>query len=220
MLTPEQIKDLKPGDPIVINASFLRVDTDGDIRFNAPSENGSQYEPFISPSFVSLPSEHGTSVPTPEHAITFCHVVDNMVKPKCDPSRPFRKGDIVKRRTVDGRTDPDVPEDIYLAVTTDETEYGNVRVQEPNGRSVVTKWVFLELVSPMEEREPFYLDEITDEDEDEEQYHFFMIKTRKGEDKIRTYYSNKFETIAQVKAAAEAECDRLNAEWRKAQNYD
>ena len=143
-----------------------------------------------------------------------------MVKPKCDPSRPFRTGDIVKRRTVDGRTDPDVQEDTYLTVIEDEAKYGNVRVQEPNGRSVVTKWVFLELVSPMEEREPFYLDEITDEDEDEEQYHFFMIKTRKGEDKIRTYYSNKFETIAQVKAAAEAECDRLNAEWRKAQNYD
>lgn len=31
---------------------------------------------------------------------------------------------------------------------------------------------------------------------------------------------NKFETIEQTKAAAEADCDLLNTQWRKEQNND
>ena len=46
------------------------------------------------------------------------------------------------------------------------------------------------------------------------------ITYRKGNVRMRTYYSNKFETIAQTKAAAEAECKRLNEEYRKEQNND
>ena len=72
----------------------------------------------------------------------------------------------MKRRTVDGRTDPDVSEGINLTVTSDEDSHGNVHVKEPWGRSIVTKSVFLELVTPVEEAEPFYVDYITTDDND------------------------------------------------------
>ena len=185
MLTPEQIKNLKPGDPIVINTEIHHVDKYGTIWFNARTKYCTLNLDAISPELVSLPSEHGTSVPTPKY----------------DPARKFCKGDIVKRRTVDGRTDPDLPEDIPLAVTTDEARHGNVRVQEPNGRSVSTKAVFLELVSPVEEREAYTIE---------------LAVSGKGTD----YRIKKDGVIIcayscahpNAKAAAEAECDRLNAE--------
>ena len=129
--------------------------------------------------------------------------------PKYDPTRPFKKGDIVQRRTVDGRTDPDVTEAINLTVKTDENKYGNVRVQEPNGRSIVTKSVFLELVTPGEEMRPYMVE--TDFVDDEPCWNIY-----KDGDLIVGYTS----CHPNAKGAAEAECARLNEAHRKEQHHD
>ena len=89
-------------------------------------------------------------------------------KPKYDPCRLFKKGDKVKRRTVDGRTNQELTECIELTVIYSKDKYGNVRVQLPSGISIVTKSVFLELVTPVEELEPYTLEEETTYIDDEE----------------------------------------------------
>lgn len=204
MITEEQIKNLKKGDKLLVDAYFVEEIDGYYIRFSLtpPYAFGSRLFSTIS-SCVSLPSE----------------------KPKHDPYRRFREGDRVSPCAWQDRAPTArmgecciIPKPGIYEVLTDELhEMVSLRY---GGETIKMHICFLELVTPVEEIEPFYLDEITDEDEDEEQYHCFMIKTLKGEDKIRTYYSNKFETIAQTKAAAEAERDRLNAEHRKDQNDD
>ena len=153
MLTPEQIKNLKEGDPIVIHTTIECLDSDGEARFSTPNICGGDSHAYIDLKYVSLPSNSQSSIVNRQS--------------KYDPTRLFKRGDKVKRRTVDGRTDPDVLEDIYLAVTTDEDKYGNVRVQEPNGRSIVTKSVFLELITPVEEREPYCVRFVNDQGSEE-----------------------------------------------------
>lgn len=143
---------------------------------------------------------------------------------KCDPNRLFRKGDKVRIVKHNGRKFGAAPPTfqlgkVYSVDEDEDTKHCYVMLQSCD-IYYAHPVAFLELVIPVEELEPFYLDEITDEDEDGEPYQCFMIKTLKGEDRVRTYYSNKFETIEQTKAAAEAECARLNAEYRKEQNND
>ena len=138
-------------------------------------------------------------------------------KPKYDPCRLFKKGDKVKRRTVDGRTDIDIVDNGVLTVNSDEDARGNVRVQEPSGRSIVTKSVFLELVTPVEELEPYS----TEESCGGANLHCFILK--RGEKHLSYYLyksgnANHFYTREEAKSAAESERDRLNAEWRKEQN--
>lgn len=199
MLTPEQIKNLKPGDIIDIRGVVNLPLRDGNILVELRYESKHMKLPAysrVSTEFISLPPE----------------------KPKHDPCRKSKKGDEVKRRTVDGRTDPDVPEGIYLTVTTDEDKYGNVRVQEPNGRSIVTKSVFLELVTPVEELDPYFIDESTEEES-------FDIMKRVGKLYLTRnciYYKTEVNEHAELTreealSAAKAECKRLNEEYRKEQ---
>ncbi len=211
-LTEEQIKSLKKGDPVIIHGTFVRKCADGDILCMVAQWHGGEdfgisgdSPVYARPRCVSLPTDSQSSTVNSQS--------------KYDPCRLFRIGDIVKRRTVDGRTDPDVPEGIDLTVTTGEAKYGNVRVQEPNGRSIVTKAVFLELVTPVEELEPYILEEETAFADDEPCgiIHIYY-NYNGGRDKVRTFYENGPESWNATKAAAEAECKRLNEEHRKEQN--
>ena len=194
MLTEEQIKSLKPGDPLIIQGTYVRKHTDGDIVIKCNMTRGGFLDndnKYFHPSCVSLPPK--PTLPTLKY----------------DPNRPYKKGDIVKRRTVDGRTDPDVPEGVHLTVTTSEAKYGNVRVLDPRGRSIVTKAVFLELITPVEELAPYTIE---------------CCISGKGTD----YRIKKDGVIICAyscahpngEAAAKAERERLNAEWRKEQAHD
>ena len=58
MLTQEQIQNLKEGDPLIVNVSMKRIDADGDIWITVPGCAAR----WFPPSYVSLPSEHGTSL--------------------------------------------------------------------------------------------------------------------------------------------------------------
>ena len=197
MLTQEQIKNLKPGAPIVINTTFSRVDADGDIRFNAPSNNGGNYEPFIDPDCVSLPSE----------------------QPKHDPARLFREGDKVRYCERDGRKLFRLQDGAIYEVKSDEGDAGTVEIwlcKEVSRYGSYPYNVF-ELVTPVEELEPFYVDYITQDDDDLDDNPRWCVKYRKYDDIVSVFYRNGFEPQEKTRAAAEAERDRLNAEWRKGQ---
>ena len=141
---------------------------------------------------------------------------------KYDPCRKFREGDIVEFDT-HGR---DISESMKRAgvtlgerytVTEDENNTGYVSFIGADGIEHHSIFFWLKLVQPVEELETYYLDTITTDDNNTKPY--FMIKTRKHEHRIRTFYANDFETIEQTEIAAKAECTRLNAEYR-AQNAE
>ena len=148
--------------------------------------------------FEALFPENGTKIAEPA--------------PKYDPCRKFREGDIVKPCQVKGRWFGTAWKDrigIRFTVAKAEDEEGVMWVQDPDSlHPKDVEAVFFQLVVPVEELEPYYLDTITTDDNNTKPY--FLIKTRKHEHIIRTFYSNDFETIEQTKAAAEAECARLN----------
>lgn len=194
MLTKEQIKNLKRGTPIVIRTTFNRVDEDGDIWFRAPTYIGGSMEDCIHPSFVSLPSEHGTSVPT--------------------TARPFKKGDKVRVVERDGRS-PILCGAVVLGGTY------TVHEDEDNGDVILDigygalggepiAWSFLELVTPVEELESFGVRYSTDRD-CAEVYH------RRYKNTVAAFYCKCGITREQAEEHAEAECKRLNEEYRKEQ---
>lgn len=133
MLTQEQIKNLKPGDHIVIHTTFANVDKTGNIWFNAPALNCALNQDVISPSHVSLPSEHGTSVPTPKY----------------DPTRPFKKGDKVS-------VDADLNEEV-LTVAANQLN-SSVTATAKDGQVIVMPCYFLKLIIPVEELNPYCID--------------------------------------------------------------
>lgn len=189
MLTQEQIKNLKPGDPLVLHSNFNHVDYEGDIWAEV---DGCTL--WFSPSCISLPPEHGTSVPTPKH----------------DPCRLFKKGDIVRLKEWNGRC-PALPEDWkfdngLFKVHEDEKFNSSVEITRENSKTVyIAPICFLELVTPVEELEPYMMKELKDS---------FIVTLND------TSLVSKFLKASHpnAKAAAEAERDRLNEEWRKEQN--
>lgn len=188
MLTPEQIKNLKPGDHIVIHAKFKRFDCDGDLWYSCTTMAGEASIRYVHPKSVSLPSKHGSSVPPPKH----------------DPCRLFKKGDKVKRKKeINGRLVICAEIERIYIVTEDEDSYGIVRLDDEP--SLDTCHYELELVTPVEELEPYG---VTDN-----LYGCIVFKDNPG-----NVVANFNNTHPHAKEAAEAERDRLNEEWRKEQN--
>ena len=130
--------------------------------------------------------------------------------PKYDPSRKFRKGDIVRHVPHNGRECPAMPLDEYyrvktLTVVEDEDANHNVFVETQDGRNKYIRFCFLELVTPVEEIEPYSVSEATVQ---------YLVK--KDNKKVVAQFCKLYHPNA--KAAAEAERDRLNAKHRKEQN--
>lgn len=200
MLTPEQIKNLKVGDPLLIHGTFVKTHADGDIQYESPytgpdDKISNTYRSTI-PSCVSLPESR-----TVEITLT--------PTPKYDPCRIFQRGDKVRvKREVNGRPvyigedawEPLDPEEIWTVV--EEKETGWVELKYCCVSADVWHGM-LELVTPVEEMEPYEVTESSDyygvgKDDLEEEAAIFWKKSHPN-----------------AKAAAEAECARLNAEHRK-----
>lgn len=186
MLTEEQIKSLKKGDPIVINASFSRVDADGDIWSKVQSNNGSYYEYYACPSHVSRPPE--PTLPTLKY----------------DPWRKFKKGDRAQVVERNGRTITCFPAGrikVGDIVTVAENEGGDVfiKVLTEDGHEMMVPWFMLELITPVEELEPYSIDP--------------------ANTNVLFKHGKKFASFEDDDAAQEV-CKRLNAEWRKEQIND
>ena len=145
---------------------------------------------------------------------------------KHDPTRLFKKGDRVRiKREINGRiihhSFAFFEYDTIYTVKEDEVQKsyksGHVSITDGNGNICTLSFYELELVTPVEELEPYSVEESCGG----ANLHCFILKRRK---KHLSYYlykagnANHYYTREQAKAAAEAERDRLNEEWRKEQN--
>lgn len=212
MITDEQIKNLKPGDPLIIHGTFDKIYEDGDIGIEV-AVTGRYGEvgvikdtQYFHPSCVSLPSvkpiemRHTAKIPKES--------------PKYDPCRKFRNRDKVRVKSeVNGRPvyigedawEPLDPSEIWTVV--EEKETGWVRLK--NGCRYVDVWHgMLELVTPVEDLKPYSVTY------DDKFYHIY----KHGEAASIAVYSEARHPHA--KASAEDECKRLTEEWLKTSNLN
>lgn len=128
--------------------------------------------------------------------------------PKYDPCRKFREGDIVTPCSVKGRwlgADWKDRSGIRFTVTTDEDEDCTMWVKDPDSiQQDCVDVVYFQLVVPVEELEPYSVVDA----------HTHWDVANKDMKTVSTY-SKGYHPHA--KAAAEAECQRLNEEHRKEQ---
>lgn len=191
-LTQEQVYNLGIGDEIIVHGKCDDVYPDGDIRVNTYwTVAGEKREQsfLVHSSYVSIPPE----------------------KPKYDPCRLFRKGDIVRLKEWNGRC-PALPEDWkfdngLFKVHEDEKFNSSVEITRENSKPVyIAPICFVELVTPVEELEPYELVETTD---------YWSVE--KENDELCLFWKKHH---PHAKETAEAECEKLNAEWKKEQNND
>lgn len=120
-------------------------------------------------------------------------------KPKYDPNRKFRKGDKVRIVEWNGRKS--MRDGMIALVVNNEDNGGMVEVSIDGWKNgVFYNACKLELVTPVEELEPYTVVES-----------YGRTDVMKGDYPIATYTDSH----PHAKEAAEAERDRLNAEWRK-----
>ena len=134
--------------------------------------------------------------------------------PKYDPCRKFREGDNVSPCFWNNRpptaynineiTAHFMPEDGLCIVNKDEFPDSTVLV-EYKGEIISMQACHLELVTPVEELEPYFVMELKGA--------YGVYNTRfQPETEACHFYTDMH---PHAKEAAEAECDRLNAEYRK-----
>lgn len=201
MHSPHNHPDIKIGEIYNLRIHVIGKSEDFIIARPITQNGGYSTSSFLeilhkyAPSFTPIPSKHGTSVPTPKH----------------DPCRLFKKGDKVRVKNTNGRHynswSKKVENQIFV-VAGDEIEHANVYLDVGGNRSYGVDPAYLELVTPVEELEPYSV---------KDDGGFYYIEKQDELHALCTFNKN---THPNAKAAAEAECDRLNAEWRKEQNHD
>lgn len=185
-------EDIKIGQKY--NFTLLAIDKERGRRpalFETPT--GKKY--FISPEdFESVSPENG--IKNAESA------------PKYDPRRKFRKGDKVRFKEHLGRKSLAHCDEI-ITLEVDEI-HGQCFWQEmkPYGDIVQRNayFCFLELVTPVEEQEPYYI---------EEELETITILSKKDPIFHKCWHYAGVKSGVIALEAAEAECARLNAEYRK-----
>lgn len=212
MITDEQIKNLKPGDPLIIHGKFEFMYDDGDMAIEVATTGGygeddvAKATQYVHPSCVSLPSVN---------PIETCYTTKISEQPKHNPCRLFKEGDIVDyRRALYGRdyeTIPD-PGDYKLArvISSENAFTGMVGVEfiaADGGEDAFfpVPWFHLALVTPVEELEPYSV---------QESDAFDIVRDGKIVMTI-PFTVDDYYDYEQAKAAAEDWCKHLNTEWRK-----
>lgn len=209
-MTKEQEKMfVQQGDVVLVQGVVDKAHKSGDLLVWFKTESGGNSYAWIGKEYVGK-----TWAVAPE-------------KPKYDPCRLFKKGDKVEYSPRDGRDCLEAPW-IYdeAEVIEDEDKNGSVVVRFTfnYGEPAVHKvpWYYLQLVSPVEELEPYRIFENS---------HCFEVRRKEPDDDRGTGYDRDVSifffshppytrTKEAARAAAEAECARLNAEHRKEQNND
>ena len=140
-------------------------------------------------------------------------------KPKYDPCRPFRVGDIVTPIERDGREVPDGAPVGEKCTVVESEKNGIVCIRYDAGSEHYIHeipYFHLELVTPVEELEQLYINPIFDCDNGNPIG--YEIAHADGLTEAIVYGGKGcFRTLAEAKEAAEDERDRLNAEYRKEQ---
>lgn len=124
-----------------------------------------------------------------------------------DPCRKFKKGDLVKKRYIYGRSCDAIGSlGIYTVVEDEDTNGGNVIVKNGTGGHYKVKAVFLQLVTAVEDRPVYKVQESEAQDcFDIIRDNLCVMSFPFGAKEHGWYYN---ETAA--KEAAEIECERLN----------
>lgn len=140
--------------------------------------------------------------------------IEEMVKAlstKHDPCRIFKEGDIVSPKSWYDRKPWGYSNSSIVRLNTcwkctviADEHRGIVKCKTNSGYLFETAPCFLELVTPVDELEPYIVGESTD---------YFSVDDREGEE-LSIYWKNKH---PHAKESAEAECNRLNDEHRKEQ---
>lgn len=190
----EQINELKPGDEVLIRGTFEKIKENGDfqVSYLLTTFSGKfyMYRTAVHPSAVIIKSP-----------------------PKHDLYRLFKEGDRAQVVGRNGRNVTCFPVGrikVGDIVTVAENESGDVfiKVFTEDGREMMVPWFMLELITPAEELEPYEVKDFIE-----------TIQVRKRKTSITLATFDK-ESHPNAKAAAEAERDRLNSEYRKEQNND
>lgn len=196
------IEDIKVGETYNVRVKCLRIDEEGFYGFNMETKppiyrlfNKKDVESCVFP--LTAPANG---------------IKNTETAPKYDPNRKFRKGDKVKLVDRDGRSyidyDPTTKlrEGAFYTVLEDESDVieggcPDIRIADEHAEYEVL-FYFLELVTPLEEQEPYSVSEATVQ---------YLVK--EDNKKVVAQFCKLYHPTA--KAAAEAECERLNEEWRK-----
>lgn len=187
-MNTKQLNQLKKGDEVFIRARYKAILGDGDVLFSHSVTNA--YDEVV----------REDSFTHPENIILPSELQPT---PKYDPCRPLKKGDKVKlREEVQGRKTSRFVTGLSLGkIYTVETDEFNHTVDivgdEGLGRY---SFVHLELVTPVEE--PYIIEE----------YAIFYAVEKDGA-QYSIFFKGSYH--AKAKEAAEAECARLNEEYRK-----
>lgn len=214
-LTEEQIKNLKPGDSLVMRGTYIKQNSDGDIVLKCNITVGGKLAPdikYFHPTCCSLP----------------------LKDLKYDPYRKFKKGDIVRLKEWNGRC----PE-MYSGTNSwfnhpPRCKNGNLEVREDEKDSKVEIGIigvncahaaaapcFLELVTPVEEMEPYYIEEKDIEFQVRMKYEDkdCLISVFRFKNIVEGYkqYYDMLPSMKQAREAAEAECERLNKDYNNKQ---
>lgn len=205
-------QDIKVGETYNVRVKVEYKESDnenGDIATVPVDKNGKKltpdwayYSPSDAPAFSPITHENGTK--------------NTESAPKYDPCRLFRKGDIVTPKVINGRFFDKFTKELVglkCEVLQDEEGFEYVIICGNGERSAIDA-AYLELVTPVEELEPFYVCENTESKS-------FEVR-RKEDHKVQAafYYFNEDDAHAKSEAAKATleHCDRLNAENRKNQN--
>lgn len=124
-----------------------------------------------------------------------------------DPCRKFKKGDLVKKRYIFGRSCDAIGSlGIYTVIEDEDTNGGNVIVQDSVDMRYKVKAVFLQLVTAVEDRPVYKVQESEAQDCFDIIRNNLCVMSFPFGTKERGYYYDK----TAAKEAAEIECDRLN----------
>lgn len=231
-MNPEEIK---VGETYNVRMKLHLIDEDGDFCFHVSGGDDifrclkpTQVERAVFP--LSAPADVTKNTETAPENLNILEEQPKMIKlitngftqseashagasaqeGKYDPNRPFREGDIVTPCSVKGRwLDSTYKErvGILFTVTKDEDEDGIIWVKDPDRiHQDCGDCVYFQLVTPVEELEPYFVQEnhsivevLSIEDQEVPATVFFKSKHKNARER------------------AEAECERLNAEHRKEQ---
>lgn len=237
MLTKEQIDNLKEGDTLLlavilekkITHGSFKVKTDKDscvtastIRLSLPSEyktvvdardifhNMSEGEKVCIDNFLCSYFRETKKQEEMRNSLKKMGIDLTNIRPKHDPCRLFKKGDIVRYVERDGRSYVDAPPvGATCRVCGGEDRVGMVCIEfkfsenEESARHEVP-FYYLELVTPVEKLEPYSV-------VDAHTHWDVAVKD------MKTIASYSKVHHPNAKEAAEAERDRLNTKYRKEQ---
>lgn len=132
-----------------------------------------------------------------------------------DPCRKFKKGDKVRVVEWQGRHIARVGQMGY--VVADEKNCIVELAIDGWTKDIFYPTCHLELVTPVEELNPYIVKEIREDNG--EFFEIVSYEVRKDGRTVAEFFCNDTNALTrkQAKEGAEAECDRLNAEWRKEQ---